>query len=981
MTTTHPGDGETDQPPLVVAGRRVLVVGVRVAGAATARALLRLGASVDLADDVRLPAVDELAALGANYLGSPTRPPEGTDLVVASPGIRMGLPLFIAARMAGIEVIGEVELAWRLRGPQAPPWLCVTGTNGKTTTVHMLESILRAAGLRTLAVGNVGLPVIEAVVTDQVYDVLAVELSSYQLAWSTSVRPAAGALLNLAPDHLDWHGSMDAYAAAKVGVWRAGVAVGNADDPEVAGLLALAPAPLHVAFTTSREPEAGEVGVSGGMLVDRAFSPSRRELAALGEVRPAGRHNVANALAAAALALAYGVPAGAVATGLRDFVPDPHRNAFVASVGGVDYVDDSKATNPHAAQAALGAYRRVVWIGGGQLKGVDIEEFVAGIAARPGVLAGAVLLGADRGEIAAALARHAPEIPVIEVARTDDRAMLDVVRAASSLARPGRHRAALAGGRVLRHVLRLRRARRALRRGGPRPARVPGTPEPTRDRDPAPAGVGSALGLPGPPVHVGPAAAALRRTAAPVRDHDGDVDDHLGVPARRQPGDVLVPAVERGHLPDRRPARVLDRPAAATADLPLAGLPAARPGDAAHARGPGAARGGPDQRRQPVAAARPVPGAAQRVREAGDAGSGARTCSPARSRCARSPGPAHILVPIIPGFVLMCALVMAEPDLGTTLCFLIILMGLLWTVGLPLRYFGGVFAVIIAAVTLLAVLEPYRLQRLTSYTDPFRDRSGAGLQAVQGLYALASGGIFGVGLGSSTSKFGWVPNASTDYVFAVIGEELGLIGCLVVLATFGLFAYTALRVARRSEDAFIRLAASGTAVWICGQALINIGYVTGLLPVTGIPLPFVSAGGTSLVLTMGVLGMLLSFARHEPAAVKAAGRAARGGRQSLAIRLLCLGVPSLPAKRSRAARPAARPLPARRPCGHRSRHRRRPRPAAPLRPRPPRVVRARAPPHRSCRHRPGGHRAPRSADRRIRTAARDRHRLRPGLPL
>ena len=277
--------------------------------------------------------------------------------------------------------------------------------------------------------------------------------------------------------------------------------------------------------------------------------------------------------------------------------------------------------------------------------------------------------------------------------------------------------------------------------------------------------------------------------------------------------------------------------------------------------------------------------------------------------------PGRILWPVLPGFLLVCALVMVEPDLGTTLCFLTILMGVFWTIGLPIGYFGGVVAFLAAMVTAVAVLDPRRLERLTSFMHPLKDTSGTGHQALQGLYALSSGGVFGVGLGAGPLKFGFVPNASSDYVFAIIGEELGLLGCLVVLGAFGLFAYAALRVARRSEDCFVRLAASGTAVWICGQALINIGYVTGLLPVTGIPLPFVSAGGTSLVLTMGVLGMLVSFARHEPQAVAAARADAAAGERSGFARWTRLGVPrvAVPAKiRPAKARPAkARPAKAR----------------------------------------------------------------------
>ncbi|MGH8859897.1 MAG: putative lipid II flippase FtsW, partial [Jatrophihabitantaceae bacterium] len=229
----------------------------------------------------------------------------------------------------------------------------------------------------------------------------------------------------------------------------------------------------------------------------------------------------------------------------------------------------------------------------------------------------------------------------------------------------------------------------------------------------------------------------------------------------------------------------------------------------------------------------------------------------------------HLFLPLVPGFAFVIALVMLEPDLGTTLCYLLILLGLLWMVGMPLRYFALLVTAVGAAVTALAVAEPYRLARLTSFTDPFRDAKGAGFHTVESIYALGSGGLFGVGLGGGTSKY-WVPNANSDYVFAIIGEELGLFGAIVVLALFALFAYTGMRVARRSADPFVRLVAGAATVWLCGQAVINIGYVTALLPVTGIPLPFISAGGTSLLASFFVLGMLVSFARHEAPAVSVA---------------------------------------------------------------------------------------------------------------
>ena len=414
-----------------LAGRTVVVYGVALAGESAARALLDRGARVLFADRRTPDAVTSLEAAGAHFLGDVESLPPGVDLVWVTPGVPPTHPLPIAAQAAGVEVIGEVELAWRLRGDSAAPWLAVTGTNGKTTTVRMLEAVLRTAGLRAAAVGNVGTSIIDAVTSGERYDVLAVELSSFQLHWSSSIEPAAGALLNVAPDHLDWHGSMDAYTSAKTRIWHSPVAIGNVDDELVARLLAGAPSGRRVGVTL-HTPRPDELGVADGVLVDRAFGDEALLPAA--EVRPPGAHNVANALAAAALARAHGVDAQAVRAGLAAFVPDPHRNQVIAERAGIRYVDDSKATNPHAALASLRAYEHVVWIAGGQLKDAPVDELVAAVAQR---LRAVVLLGADRARIAAALARHAPEIPVIDVARTDDKAMTEVVSAAAGLARTG----------------------------------------------------------------------------------------------------------------------------------------------------------------------------------------------------------------------------------------------------------------------------------------------------------------------------------------------------------------------------------------------------------------------------------------------------------------------------------------------------------------------------------------------------------------
>lgn len=253
----------------------------------------------------------------------------------------------------------------------------------------------------------------------------------------------------------------------------------------------------------------------------------------------------------------------------------------------------------------------------------------------------------------------------------------------------------------------------------------------------------------------------------------------------------------------------------------------------------------------------------------------------------------HLLMPLVPVATLVAGLVVLEPDLGTSLCFVMVLLGLLWTVGAPARVFGALLALAAAAVAALAVVEPYRLERLMHFMDPSYDPTGAGYQPLLGLRSLAGGGWFGVGLGQGRAKWVGLPEGHTDYIFAVIGEELGLVGGLVVLLLYATLAYTGIRVARRTADPFARLAAAGITVWIVGQAVLNMGYVSGLLPVTGVPLPLISAGGTSLLVTLFALGMLASFARHEPAA---AAQLARRGRVA---RLLWF--------------PAPRPAPARRP--------------------------------------------------------------------
>jgi UDP-N-acetylmuramoylalanine--D-glutamate ligase len=413
-------------------GARVLVAGAGISGRAAAEALLRLGALVTVTDARQ----EALTDLPDGAVAGPEELPPDAALVVTGPGRRPDDALAMAAAAAGLPVVGEPELAWWIARDQRfpAPWLAVTGTNGKTTTVGMLESILLADGADAVACGNIGHPVVTAVAEGR--HVLAVELSSFQLHWSPSVVPAAGCVLNVAEDHLDWHGSMDAYAAAKARALRGPVAVAGVDDPAAAALLAAAPAQRRVGVTLAT-PGPGQLGVTGGALVDRAFGGG--ELADTASVRPAGASGLTDALAAAALARAHGVPAAAVAAGLAAFRPGGHRGALVGRVDGVAYVDDSKATNPHAAEAALAASPGpVVWIGGGLLKGASVDALVA--AHRPGLRA-AVVIGTDRADIVAAMRRHAPDVPFVEVVPGDDGAMGGImtaaVRHAAAFARPG----------------------------------------------------------------------------------------------------------------------------------------------------------------------------------------------------------------------------------------------------------------------------------------------------------------------------------------------------------------------------------------------------------------------------------------------------------------------------------------------------------------------------------------------------------------
>lgn len=433
----------------------VVVAGLGGSGFAAVDGLISLNTGTIIAlDEADTPELRDRAELFGHLgvdvrlgRGSTSVLPGNADLVVTSPGWRPTAPLLVQASERGVPVWGEVELAWRMMQPdRVVPWLGITGTNGKTTATSMLESILRAAGLRTCAVGNIGRPIVEALLDEEPYDVLAVELSSFQLHWCHTVRLHSAAVLNFEADHLEWYAHeadpMAAYMADKARIYE-GVThscVYNVADPTTERMVMdadVTEGARAIGFTLG-VPSVSMLGVVDDLLVDRAFVEQRRDsampLAALSDVQPHAPHNVENALAAAALARSFGVPPQAVGEGLRNLEIGDHRIQTIAQVSGVTWVDDSKATNPHAAASSMRAFDSIVWIAGGQAKGTSFDELVERFGSR---LRGAVLLGVDRAVIADALARHAPQVPTLVLDSGETGVMVDAVRAAAQMARPG----------------------------------------------------------------------------------------------------------------------------------------------------------------------------------------------------------------------------------------------------------------------------------------------------------------------------------------------------------------------------------------------------------------------------------------------------------------------------------------------------------------------------------------------------------------
>jgi UDP-N-acetylmuramoylalanine--D-glutamate ligase len=414
--------------PADFAGLKVVVAGLRVAGRSAALHLADFGADVLACDDAELAAPDlDVAGIEVHAGGCRPELLEGRHLLVVAPGLHERHPMIQAALAAGVPVWSDVELGARLA---RAPMVGVTGTNGKSTTAELAAAMLSASGLHTVAGGNLGLPLIEAALARPAPEALVVELSSFQLRFCHGLHLAAGAWLNFAPDHLDWHGDLAAYAEAKARIWANQTprdwSLYAADDPVVASYMAHATG-TPVPFGVGRVPPGG-LGVEAGIVLSRVegYEGPLWRAAAL---RLPGRHNLANALAASGLALALGAHPAAMARAVAAFRPAPHRLATVAEVRGVSFVDDSKATNPHAAARALAAFPRVVWIAGGRNKGLAFDELAA--EARAG-LVGAVLLGEAADELAWALDRAGYDGPVVHAA-----SMGEAVTVAFSLAEPG----------------------------------------------------------------------------------------------------------------------------------------------------------------------------------------------------------------------------------------------------------------------------------------------------------------------------------------------------------------------------------------------------------------------------------------------------------------------------------------------------------------------------------------------------------------
>ncbi|CAN2195368.1 MurD UDP-N-acetylmuramoylalanine-D-glutamate ligase [Candidatus Nanopelagicaceae bacterium] len=430
----------SSSPYTSLSEKRILVAGAGVTGIAVARALQSRGAEVAFADE-KVQQVEGFSVSTPDQI-----PIENFDALMVSPGWREDHPLVLAAREHGKDILNEVDFAFSVKSEIAPhqKWLALTGTNGKTTTVEMVAHILKTAGINARACGNVGTTVIESVMAPEKFDYLVLELSSFQLHWLKDAQFISSAILNIADDHVDWHGSFDAYAQDKISILDKSItAILNGDDGEVVGRTS------HwlgrKVFYSLDTPGPGELGVVEELLVDRAFVADAQEaslIAELTEIIPTVPHHISNSLAAAGLASTVGVSREVIREALKSFKPGKHRIEEVADHNGVKWIDDSKATNPHAAAASILSNFSVIWIAGGLAKGAAMEPLIDRTWSR---LKAAILIGEDRNVIASALRERAPELPIhlidppagYQKGSADNVFMESIVRRAASLSKEG----------------------------------------------------------------------------------------------------------------------------------------------------------------------------------------------------------------------------------------------------------------------------------------------------------------------------------------------------------------------------------------------------------------------------------------------------------------------------------------------------------------------------------------------------------------
>ena len=789
-----------------LAGRRVLVVGLARAGTAASHALLHAGATVVGFDSNEMLDAGRLRAEGVEvHLGREEETLlQGIDLVVKSPGVRGDAPLVAGARARGIPVWDELELGARLL---PNPILAVTGTNGKTTTTALLGEILSSGGRSVAVAGNIGRALSSLVGGIEPDTWIVCEVGVFQLDDMEIFHPRIAVLVNLEADHLDRYGDQETYAETKLRLFR----LQTENDVAV---------------------------------VPRGFGPvpgaARRVEFAADDPLPAeptipGLHNRENAAAATLAARAVGISDEDIARALRSFRGVEHRIENVATIGGVRFVNDSKATNVAAALRALASFpdERLHVILGGRGKNESYAPLAS--AFRPD--GRAYLVGEAADEIATELAS-------VGVAFVQAGNLENAVREAFAAANSRRHRAALSRVRELRPVQRLRGARRCVPR--PRGGVVLRGDGHADQRLVAFLTLGLvAFGL----------VMVYSATSASAALGNGDPMSFL----KRQAVYALIGVVFMTLAArfDYHRLRYLAPPLVVIALVLCVAVLVLGPAINGARRwfivGPASF--------QPSELAKLA------------------LCLFAATYLARRRAPrtfGELMKPLGALTLIFGGLIVVEPDLGTTITLCGMMLAIFLVAGVPARLLVGASAVAVGLGLLAIWIEPYRRARVFSFLDPWSDAQGAGFQIVQATIGIGSGGFTGAGLGEGVGKVSYLPEAHTDMIFAVIGEELGLIGATFVICAFALLAITGFRIALRCRDPFGKLLAAGITSLVCGQAAINLAAALGIAPLTGIPLPFVSYGGSSLVVLLTGMGVLLNIAVNER--VARASVRDRGGR-------------------------------------------------------------------------------------------------------